>query len=288
MRRGLFLGALTGALVLSMAGPAGAHGWSLYLKPSSVRQGGTIRIWSTARRACPLTIRIAGHSYHYRLDRGGNRFSLDGSTPVGRDRVTVHCKGLVASETFRVVKRSGPTTPTGAGPTTPSSGGPPPAAPVPQTTPLTVSNVCHLDPGLGTQHVLDPVINGQIWPTVAWLDSSGQLAFLAASTNGDGPVDIAVIPTAANRSVVAYFARCSWPNWVSVAQWQQAQSGITAAQAGSLAYLQEVMPINDSLDSLALPWVTPQVGWSECPTNPYADCDYQPVGPDGEPLSDVG
>jgi hypothetical protein len=260
---------------LLFAALAGANSWTLYVKPDRVAQGGTLGIWTTAQaRTCALTIRLGGQSYNYRLKRAGDRFSLSQGTALGHGRVTVHCEGLVASETITVIRR--PRTHSAPSATEPQSN-PPPVSPASQSTPVTVYNVCHLDPGLGTQHDLDPDVNGQIWPTVAWLDSSGQIAILAASTDGDSAVDIAVIPTAANPNVVAYFARCSWSNWITVAQWEQdqQQSGVSAAQAGSLAYLQEVMPENSSLASTDLPWVTPQVGWSQCPADPYSECDYE-------------
>jgi hypothetical protein len=264
VRRTLTVGLLTVVLGSILASSASARGWTLYLKPGRVRPGGTVRIWTTARaRTCALTIRIAGQNYRYRLDGSGDRFTFVRRTPLGKARVTVHCTGLVASATFAVVRRTAQH---------------PAPRPSPGATRVTVYNVCHLNPGLGTYRSIDPVVNGQVEPTAAWLDSTGQLAFLAASTDGNNTVDDAIIPTAANRNVVAYFARCTWSNWVSVAQWRQAQAGMTA-QAGSEAYLEEVMPINDSLDSLALPWVTPQLGWSECPPTPYADCDYE-LAPD--------
>jgi hypothetical protein len=288
VRRIFATGFLTLAIGLLSTASAGAHGWTLHLKPATVPQGGTVSIWTTARaRTCALTIRIAGQNHRYRLDRHGDRFSLSARTALGRARVTVHCEGLVASESFRVVrpaaKQPAPTSP--LPPTSPPASSPAPVAPTApaaQATPLTVYNVCHFNPGLGTPQYIYPVVNGQVEPTAAWLDSSGQLAFLAASTDGDSAVDIAVIPTAADRSVIAYFARCNWSNWITVAQWQQAQpqAGVTAAQAGSQAYLQEVMPINDSLASLDLPWVTQSVGWSQCATNPYDQCDYE-LQPEG-------
>lgn len=276
MRRVAASGLLTLAVGLVVVASAAAnHGWTLYVKPDRVPQGGTVGIWTNAQaRTCALTLRLGGRNYGYRLARAGGRFTLSPSTALGQGRVTVQCEGLTASQAITVVQRPS----THSAPTTtqpPASS--PPVSPASPRTPVTVYNVCHLNPGLGTQHDLDPVVNGQTQPTVVWLDSTGQIAMLAASTDGDSAVDIAVIPTAANRNVVAYFARCSWSNWITIAQWQQAQaqSGVTAAQAGSLAYLQEVMPINSSLDSLALPWVTPQVGWSQCPADPYSQCDYE-------------
>lgn len=281
MRRILTGSVLTLALGLLFAASAAAHGWSLHIKPRTVPQGGSVTIWTTARaRSCALTMRVGHRNYRYRLDRGRTIFSLTRNVALGRARVTVRCEGLVKSGTFRVVPRPGKH----PAPTPPPASQPPPVAPtVPAlvATPVTVYNVCHAVPGLGTHQKVDVTINGQIWPTLAWTDSSGQLALLLAATPGSTTYDIAVIPTAADRSVVAYFARCTWPNWVTVAQWQAAEAsagaGVTAAQAGSISYLQETMPINDSLASTGLTWVTPSVGVSECPTDSSLDCDYEPA-----------
>ena len=269
-------GVLMLAVGLVLVAPAAAHGWSLHVKPRTVRQGGKVTIWTTARaRSCALTMRVAHRNYRYRLARGRTIFSLTRHVALGQARVTAHCEGLVKAETFTIVPR-----PANHSAPTPPAATPPAATPtVPAPTPVTVYNVCHATPGLGTHQKLDVPVNGQNWPTIAWTDSTGQLSLLLAATPGSSTYNVAVIPTAADRSVIAYFARCTWTNWLTVTQWQAAQAsagtGVTAAQAGSLGYLQEVMPINDSLDSLALPWVTPQVGWSECPTTPYADCDFE-------------
>lgn len=274
MRRVAVLGLLTLVVGLVVATSATAsRGWTLYVKPDRVAQGGTLGVWTTAQASsCGLTLRLGGRDYGYRLARAGGRFTLNSRTPLGQGRVTVKCEGLTASESITVVQRvskqSQPTT------TQPQSS--PPVSPATPRTPVTVYNVCHLNPGLGTQHDSDPVVNGVAEPTAVWLTSAGTIAILAASTDGNSSVDVAVIPSATNQNEVAYFARCSWTNWITIAQWQQDQAqAVTTAQAGSLAYLQEVMPINNSLDSLALPWVTPEVGWSQCPADPYSDCDYE-------------
>jgi hypothetical protein len=143
---------------------------------------------------------------------------------------------------------------------------------------LTVYNVCHLNPGIGTYYS-GTVSEGWPGPTAYWLDSKGNFEFFAASTDGDAAVDIAIISTA-DETDIAYFARCSWSNWLTIAEWDQlrAQSGVPAAQAGSLAYLEEVTPANDALSGLGSTYFTPSVGVSVCQDDSAAECEYDPGG----------
>jgi hypothetical protein len=278
MRRGLVTGCVLSAACLLMAGSAAARGWRLSVKPSVVTRGGTLRIRTTSgARTCRLAFRIAGITYRYRIRGRGSDFTMARNSDLGRARVTVRCKGVVRSKTFRIVRAA---TQHVTPPPTPPSGNSPPAASGPQRTPVTVYNVCHFDPRLGTPRYVTLNSGGLAEPTAVWYDSSGRITFFAMSIDGDSFVDEAVVPTADN-SAVAYFARCTWPDWVNVATWQQEHTGVTAAEAGSQAFLESVMPIDLSAPEIASAWVQEDAGWQQChdPSEfgPDALCEYEPA-----------
>jgi hypothetical protein len=251
-----------------MTGSAAAQGWRLSVSPNTVRRGGTLRVRTTSRaRTCRLTFHIGGANYRFKIRGRGSDFTMAANSDLGRARVTVRCKGRSRSKAF-MIRRAG------------QHLSPPPgqSAPAPpQRTPITVYNVCHLDPGLGPITFISPIYQGRPAPTAAWTDKAGRLLMFASSTDGDAAVDIAVIPTA-DGSAVAYWARCNWSQWVNVPQWQVEQSTATAPEAASWSYLTGVMPIDLSPPDLAAIWTQPSAEVQNCPEtfDPGSLCQLQP------------
>jgi hypothetical protein len=273
-RRALVLviaAALAGGL--ASAAQARSKTWSLTVNPTRVTQGGSVTIRTTAGRKCGLTIRVGGTNFHYRLPRLGERFDFSRSTPVGRGRVTVFCEGLVASVKLTVIRPPAKQlAPTSSAPTTPSSN---PTATAPQT-PITVANVCGLNPALGPIHY---TTTSQGYPTAYWEDGSGKLTLFAFSNDGDAAVDIAGVVGPDGHSL-AYFAHCNWDRWLTVAQFEatQVQQGISAAQASSVDYLL-LQQYDDAINHEDQTWFQPEAGWQACPDDSSADCLYEPVDP---------
>jgi hypothetical protein len=254
--------------------------WFLVVRPGQVTPGGSVKIKTTAGRKCGLTIRIGGKNYHYRLPKGGERFTFPTSTPLGNSRVSATCKGKVATINLKVVQ-GGQSTPPPTSPSTPPASSPaPPASPPPSAagssqTPITVANVCGLNPALGPIH---DTTSAQGWPTAYWTDGTdSKVTLMAFSDDGDNKVDVAIVVTPDGQGI-AYFAYCNWSSWLSVAQFeaQQAQQGVPSSQASSLGYLLQEQTDNAIFEE-EQDWFQPAVGYQECPDNPYETCDYEPV-----------
>jgi hypothetical protein len=267
------------AAVFPASALATSKGWTLTVRPAQVAPGGSITIKTNAGRKCALTIRVGGTNYHYRLPRGGSSYTLSAATPLGKGRVTVHCKGRVAAINLNVVSASG-TQPAAAPPpaTTPPPP-PPPSNPPPASTqtPITVANVCALNPALGPIHYMT---SAQGWPTAYWTDGTGsKVTLMAFSDDGDNKVDVAVVVTPDGQGI-AYFAYCNWTGWLDVAQFeaQQAQQGVPNSQASSLAYLLEEQT-DDAIFQEDQTWFQPAIGWQVCPGDATAMCDYEPDDP---------
>jgi hypothetical protein len=266
---------------------ASAKSWYLSVRPAHITQGGSVVIKTTAGRRCSLIIRMGGRNYRFGLPRGGERITTGQTAALGRARVTVYCRGLVATGWFSIAQRPSqpeppaptpPSTSTPAPPVTPptKTNTPPattttPTAPAPQT-PITVANVCQLNPGLGRMYTT--TTNGN--PTAYWTDGS-KVTILAFSDDGNSSVDIAAVVGPDGQSI-AYFARCDWSNWLDVAQYEAAQSqaGVPPAQSSSLGYLIQEQT-DDAAASEADVWFKPSAGIQMCLTNPYGTCDYEPI-----------
>jgi hypothetical protein len=154
--------------------------------------------------------------------------------------------------------------------------------PAPTPTPLTVANVCSFNPGLGHVYFQTAAENLQIggpgWPVAYWLNSKGELIFLAAATEGGTAVTVAIIPIAPNSGTPAYAARCEWANWLTVAEYQQQleQANLTTYVPGSQVWWQELAPSMEALNGLAAEDYTPSVGVSVCSFDTSSECDYEP------------
>jgi hypothetical protein len=116
----------------------------------------------------------------------------------------------------------------------------PPPVPVPTpthvVTPVTVYNVCHINPGLGTAFYGSQA-QGFTYPVVYWLyKANQQLAFFAAATEGElhGEVDTAFFFSPGSTTLTA-LARCTWPEWVNLAVWNQEHSSAPPITSASLA-----------------------------------------------------
>jgi hypothetical protein len=220
--------------------------WYLSVSPAHVAQGGNVAIKTTLHSRCRLTLRFRTYAFHYTMTNGAKLLTIPRNETTGRWRVRVDCGQTYATNAFTVRSTVLAT-----------------------RIPITVANVCSLNPALGQVH--KKVFNG--YPTAYWTDGS-QLSMLAFSVDGNSSVDIAVIPNA--QGGIAYFARCSWAKWLTVAQYEQAmaQQGVSNAQASSFSYLLQEQQAS-SIYQEDSDWFTPEPGWQECPTNPYDECDYE-------------
>ncbi len=225
---------------------ASAKTWYLTISPARVERGGNVAIETTNHVKCRVTLRVRGYVFHYTMRGGRKLLAIPRNETPGRWRVRVDCGRTHAINTFTVLNSV-----LGA------------------RTPITVANVCGLDPALGTVH--KQTING--YPTAYWEDGS-QATMFAYSIDGNSSVDIAVVVNA--QGGIGYFARCSWSRWLTVAQYEesQAQQGVSSAQASSFAYLLQEQTDNSIYEEDS-EWFTPEPGWQECPTNPYDDCYYE-------------
>jgi hypothetical protein len=103
-------------------------------------------------------------------------------------------------------------------------------------TPVTVYNVCHINPGLGTAF-FGSQAQGFTDPVVYWLyKANQQLAFFAAATEGEphGEVDTAFFFNPGSTTLTA-FARCTWPVWVNLAVWNQEHPAAPPITSASVA-----------------------------------------------------
>jgi len=146
---------------------------------------------------------------------------------------------------------------------------------------LTVTNVCSFNPGLGQVHFQTGAENlqagGPGWPTAYWLNSKGELIFLASATEGGTAVTVAMVPVAPDSSTLAYVARCEWSNWLTVAEYQQQleQANLTTSEPGSQSWWQELAPSMEALNGLALEDYTPTAGISVCNSDTSEECNYE-------------
>jgi hypothetical protein len=146
---------------------------------------------------------------------------------------------------------------------------------------VTVANVCSINPGLGQVHFQTGAENlqagGPGWPVAYWLNSKGELIFLAAATEGGTAVTVAMVPVAPGSSTLAYIARCEWSNWLTVAEYQQQleQADLTTYEPGTEAWWQELAPSMEALNGLALEDYTPTAGLSVCNFDTSEECNYE-------------
>lgn len=227
---------------------ASAKTWYLTISPARVERGGNVAIETTNHAKCRVTLRVSGYVFHYTMRGGQKLLAIPRTETPGRWRVRVDCGRTHAINSFTVLNSV-----LGA------------------RTPITVANVCALDPALGTVHT--ETVTG--YPTAYWTDGSGaHVTMLAYSIDGNSSVDVAVV--ASTQGGIAYFARCSWSRWLTVAQYEQsqAQQGVSSAQASSFAYLLQEQTDNSIYEEDS-DWFTPEPGWQECPANPYDDCYYE-------------
>ena len=241
---------LAGILFLAVGSPtaSAAPTWTMSVSPAQIPRGGSVAITVTRRARCHVILTIAGSRFHYGIKRK-LVLTIPRNEPTGRVRVEMDCGQWYETSSFKIIK-----------------------SPLAQRTPITVYNVCHLNPGLG--HYISTNVSG--YPAVIWPDGS-HVRMFAYSIDGDTAVDVAVIANA--QGGVAYFAYCTWDRWLTVAQFQQAQAqqGVPSAQASSFAYLIQEQQV-DAIQQEDSDWFTPSPGWQECPTNPYDYCDYEYTG----------
>lgn len=89
---------------------------------------------------------------------------------------------------------------------------------------------------------------------------------------------VAVIPTpGTNGTSIEYIARCEWPNWLTVPEFEQQlqQANIVTYEPGSQAWWQELAPSMEALNGLALEDYTPTAGESVCYFDTSEECDYE-------------
>ncbi len=190
--------------------------------------------------------------------------------------MTVHCSGLVATTRLNVIAPPATPAPPPASTPTPPPASPPstPASAATQTQ-VTVANVCGLNPALGPIHY---TTSSEGWPTAYWTDGSGsKLTLMAFSDDGDNKVDIAAVFGADGQSI-AYFAHCDWSSWLTVAQFEaaQTQQGVSSSQASSLSYLLQEEN-NNAIFEEESDWFQPAAGWQVCPGDAPNMCDFEPV-----------
>jgi hypothetical protein len=277
MRRTLGASCILTAICLVITASAAARGWTLSVKPSTVTRGGTLRIRTTSRaRTCRLTFHIGSSNYRFRIRGHGSDFTMATNSDLGRARVSVRCKGVVRTKRFTIIQRKATQPSSAPGASAPPPSASPPAS-APHTTPVTVYNVCHLDPGLGPYQSISATYQGMPAPSAVWVNSAGRITMFASSIDGDNAVDVAVIPTA-DHTAIAYFARCNWTDWVSMSQWLAQHPSVTSEQAASWQYLGGIMPIEPlNLDNT---WTQPSAGWIQCEDpgayDPGTLCNYYP------------
>jgi hypothetical protein len=157
----------------------------------------------------------------------------------------------------------------------------PAPAPAPVATPLTVANVCGFNPGLGQRYeesaAQDLQEGGPAWPVSYWLKSNGEIAFLAAATDGGTAVTIAVVPVPGSEGAIEFIAQCNWSKWLTVPEFQQQleQADLTTYEPDSQSWWQELAPSMEALNGLALEDYTPTVGISVCNFDTSEECDYE-------------
>jgi hypothetical protein len=221
--------------------------WTMSVSPAQIPRGGNVAITVTSRARCHLILTIKGTHYHYKIT-GKDLLTIPRTEPTGRAKVEVDCGQWYETDSFKIIK-----------------------APLAHRTPITVDNVCHLDPALGTVH--DITLNGE--PSAYWLNASGHYSMLATSLDGNASVDAAAVLNA--QGGIAYFARCTWSKWLSWSQYEQAvgqPQGVSNSEASQFAYLVQEQN-TDAIQEEDSDWFTPSPGWQECPTNPYDSCDYE-------------
>jgi hypothetical protein len=144
-------------------------------------------------------------------------------------------------------------------------------------TPLTVANVCGINPGIGRAQYTNDDAYG--YPAVYWVNSNNQITVLAYSDNGDTAVDVAAVlqPQPNGEDPIAFIAECSWSQWINVAELEQQeqQAGITTYAPGSESWWAQLAPSMEALNGLALEDYEPTVGVSVCNYDTSQECDYE-------------
>ena len=106
---------------------ASAKTWYLTISPARVERGGNVAIETTNHAKCRVTLRVSGYVFHYTMRGGQKLLAIPRTETPGRWRVRVDCGRTHAINSFTVLNSV-----LGA------------------RTPITVANVCALDPALGT------------------------------------------------------------------------------------------------------------------------------------------
>jgi hypothetical protein len=217
--------------------------WTMAVSPAQVPRGGNVAI-TVSRSRCRLIVTVNGNRQRYKINRV-QLLTISRSAPTGRAKVEVDCGQWYETESFTITK-----------------------AQLAHRTAVTVANVCNLDAAFGTRHVQQ--LAGHL--AIVWTNAAGRPIMFVTGSNGN---KYAAVLNA--QGGLAYFASCTWSQWLSWAQYEQTTGqpqGVSNSATSEFGYLVQEQQVN-AIQQEDSDWFTPASGWQECSTNPYDDCDYE-------------